>query len=92
MPSIFNRDATKVITSLKVDEQRNILYCLKEEQEGKCAGHSEISVFDLGMLGDQFNKVSSISLIDIMRRIDEYMGRTEVRYENKYESALFYRV
>ena len=52
VPSLLNPDATKVISQLKVDEQRNILYCLKEEQEGRCKGHSEISVFDLGMLGD----------------------------------------
>lgn len=77
---------------MKVDEQRNCVYSLKEVLEGKCEGHSIVEVFDLGYLGINFDKRITITSIDLMRRVHEFKGYDNPFYEDKYSEALDFRI
>jgi len=46
---------TKVIKTLEIDEQRNLLYALCEQTNGRDRGRSIILVYDLGLFGDKMN-------------------------------------
>jgi hypothetical protein len=60
-PSIsyfFNQ--RKMVQSIEFDDQRNIMYVLQYQLKKKDFGSSIIEVYDLGTIGDQFAKVSTI--------------------------------
>ena len=65
IPNFLNVFAQKyVFSDIKIDEQRNIMYVLRHQiidEAQKTLGPGFIDVYDLGIHGDSFAKVLSIS-------------------------------
>ena len=53
---------------MKIDEERNILYALKENQKTK---QTRVEVYDLGVFGTQFNKVTYLSTPELINGVLE---------------------
>ena len=53
IPYMLKLDYYKVIEEIKIDEQRNMLYCLGSVIGGRGDGQSVIEVFTLGDVADQ---------------------------------------
>jgi hypothetical protein len=79
-PSIMNFfNAKKMVKDIKFDEQRNIMYVLQylvktSKSKPMQIGQSLIDVYDMGTLGDQFSKVSSINQKNFVRNMMDYQG------------------
>ena len=54
LPPFLKMRYDKEVVSLKIDEQRNIMYCLGNQISGYAQGQSVIEVFYLGRLGNEF--------------------------------------
>jgi hypothetical protein len=51
---------SKQVKALEIDEQRNLLYCLATQTNGRDRGQAIIKIFDLGMLGNKMDCIVTI--------------------------------
>lgn len=65
---------------MTIDQQRNILYVLKEITEGKNIGASVIDIWDLGVLGNEFYFITSITERELHEKLKEYLQVKEDHY------------
>lgn len=85
---------TKEVVELKIDEQRNVMYCLGIQQ-GSYAnganGQSVIEVFSLGRLGNECTQLCSIYLWKIAAKLYEQLGELD-DYTDKYARAREFQI
>jgi len=78
IPNFLNVFAQqKVFSDLQIDEQRNVMYVLTHqiiEPTHKTLGPAFIDVYDLGIHGDSFAKVLTISQTEMAKVIQENVG------------------
>ena len=80
---------TKEVVDIKIDEQRNIMYCLGIQQGGYASGangQSVIEVFSLGRLGNEFTQLCSIGLWKIVAKLYKQLDQPD-DYIDKYTRA-----
>ena len=77
LPSFLKMRYNKEVIELKIDEQRNILYCHGIVMGGWANGQSVIEVFSLGRLGDEFHQLATIHLWQIVNKLFEELIRQE---------------
>jgi hypothetical protein len=53
-------NTSKQVKALEIDEQRNLLYCLATQTNGRDKGQAIIKIFDLGILGDKMDCIVTI--------------------------------
>lgn len=58
---------------MTIDQERNILYVLKEVTEGKDIGASVIDIWDLGVLGNEFYFIRSITQRELHEKLKGYL-------------------
>jgi hypothetical protein len=56
---------------LEIDNQRNMLYALKEV---KSSGVKLVDVFDLGIAANQLTKVTTITVQQLRNRLQNFIG------------------
>ena len=60
LPSFLKFTQNKSIVDIKIDEQRNVLYSQCTSLEPSTNDQTFIDVFDLGILSNQFRKITTI--------------------------------
>lgn len=60
LPKFLKFADNKTITDLKIDEERNVLYSICTSIDEDSLGETVIEVFDLGVLANKFNKLTTL--------------------------------
>ena len=63
-----------MVRKIKIDQQRNVLYCLKEVTEGVKKGQLVLQAWDLDTLGDKTRNFASIKQNDLCKAIFKLRG------------------
>jgi hypothetical protein len=61
LPSFLKFTQKKSIIDIKIDEHRNVLYSLSLSTDEESLNDSIIEVFDLGILGNKFSKLTTFN-------------------------------
>ncbi|CDW87945.1 UNKNOWN [Stylonychia lemnae] len=72
LPSFIVDRSRKKIVDIKFDDSRNYLYSMAVSLDRETQGQAEIDVYDLGVFGNQFNKVVSIKQYEILEAFISY--------------------
>ena len=60
IPEFFKFGDKKEVHDIKIDEQRNVLFCLSYSVDRYECETGVIDIIDLGTLGDSFKKITTI--------------------------------
>jgi hypothetical protein len=60
LPGFLKFAENKSLTDIKIDEHRNVLYSVCSSLDQNTINETIIEVFDLGLLGNKFNKLTTI--------------------------------
>ena len=97
LSALFNKlvpnmmKTTKEIMTLQIDQQRNLLYVLCKQTNGRAAGQCVIQIHDLGMLGDMLTEVVRLEQYKIIESLHKLLQIDE-RGQSTYEIAARYEI
>jgi len=90
MPQWLKMVKERRTTGLTIDQQRHVLYAVSEftEPDYKLKGLDQVDVFDLGVLGNEFQARLSFNSVDLMKKVAQFRYRKQqVDYANAHEGA-----